>query len=101
MFKKILSLLWRRAGLKQWQMEIGAHLLKKGCGFAIGQIVQEKRLEPGKWRVKVITGIFYDFRENKINHTVENRILTTEAKKKFFSLKVKEEKAIKNFFGKR
>lgn len=87
MFKKILNLSIRFAPLKQWQMEIGAYLLKKGCGFEIGQIVQEKRLERGKWRVKVITGIFYDFRENKINHTAENRILTTEAKKRFFSLK--------------
>lgn len=101
MFKKILSLLWRRAGLKQWHMELGALLLKKGCGYQIGQVVQEKRLEPGKWRVKVITGIFYDFRENKINHTAENRILTTEAKKKFFSHKVKEEKATAKFFGRR
>ena len=91
MFKKILSLLWRRAGLKQWQMELGALLLKKGCGFQIGQIVQEKRLERGKWRVKVVTGIFYDFNTNKINHTAENRILTTQAKKKFFSLKKSED----------
>lgn len=94
-------MLWNRAGLKQWQMEIGAHLLKKGCGYQIGQIVQEKRLEPGKWRVKVITGIFYDFQENKINHTAEKRVLTNEHKKKVFSHKVKEEKAIKNFFKKR
>ncbi|MCH4824288.1 hypothetical protein ML462_14020 [Gramella lutea] len=79
-------------------MEIGAYLLKKGCGYQIGQIVQEKRLERGKWRVKVITGIFYDFRENKINHTADKRIITSEAKKKFFSFKNKEERATEKFF---
>lgn len=64
-----------RAGLKQYRLEIGTYLLKKGCGFEVGQIIAEKRLRPGLWRVKVITGLFYDFQQNKINHTAENRIL--------------------------
>lgn len=75
MFKLILSLLWKRKTLKQWQMELGAHLLKKGCGYQIGQIIREKRLRPGVWKVKVVTGLFYDFSTNKINHTKENRIV--------------------------
>lgn len=90
MFKKIFNLAIRFAPLNQWQMEIGAYLLKKGCGFEIGQIVKEKHLEQGKWKVKVITGIFYDFRENRINHTAENRVITTAAKKRIFSLKKDE-----------
>lgn len=75
MFKIIINLLATGAGKKRWQLEIGAHLLKKGCGFQVGQIIQEKRLRDNIWRVKVITGLFYDFNENKINHTAENKII--------------------------
>lgn len=64
-----------RAGLKQYRLEIGTYLLKKGCGYEVGQIIKEKRLRPGIWRVKVITGLYYDFQQNKINHTAENKIL--------------------------
>lgn len=71
-----------RAGLEQYRLEIGTYLLKKGCGFEVGQIIAEKRLRPGLWRVKVITGLFYDFQQNKINHTAENRILKENEFKK-------------------
>ncbi|HIB37971.1 hypothetical protein [Mesonia sp.] len=98
MFKLILNLLWNRAKKNQWQLQIGAYLLKKGCGYEIGQIVQEKRLERGKWRVKVITGIFYNFNTNEINHTAENRVITTEAKKRITSQKVLEEKKLEKYF---
>lgn len=67
-----------RADLKQYRLEIGTYLLKKGCGYEVGQIIREKRLRPGIWRVKVITGLYYDFQENKINHTAENKILKTD-----------------------
>lgn len=86
MLKIIFSLLWNLAGVKEWQLQIGAYLLKKGCGYKIGQVIKEKKIEAvgkkpkfGKqkhsYRVKVVTGIFFDFRTNKINHTCENRIM--------------------------
>lgn len=75
MFKIIFNLLATGAGKKRWQLEIGSHLLKKGCGFQVGQIIQEKHLRDNIWRVKVITGLFYDFHTNKINHTAENKII--------------------------
>ena len=77
MVKLIFSLIYNRAGLKKWQLEIGAYLLKKGCGYQIGQIVREKKLDNSKkdiYRVKVITGLFYDFKTNTVNHTLENKI---------------------------
>jgi hypothetical protein len=78
MFKLILNLLFARATAKEWQLQIGAHLLKKGCGFQIGQIIREKRTYGKRYRVKVITGLFYDFKTNKITHTAENRVLDAD-----------------------
>jgi hypothetical protein len=78
MFKLILNLLFARATAKEWQLQIGAHLLKKGCGFQIGQIIKEKRTYGKRYRVKVITGLFYDFKTNKITHTAENRVLDAD-----------------------
>lgn len=75
MFKIILNLILTRANKKRWQLEIGAHLLKKGCDYKIGQIVQQKHLRDNIFRVKVITGIFYDFHTNKVNHTADNKII--------------------------
>jgi hypothetical protein len=75
MFKLILNLILTKANKKRWQLEIGTHLLKKGCAYQVGQIVQQKHLRDDLFRVKVITGIFYDFHTNKINHTAENKII--------------------------
>lgn len=75
MFKIILNLMINRAPLRQYYLNIGAHFLKKGSGFSIGQIVKEKRIKPNLYRVKVITGLFYDFSTNKVNHTADNRIM--------------------------
>ena len=74
-FKIILNLMVQKAPLSQYYLNIGAHFLKKGAGFKIGQIVKEKQLYEGMWRVKVITGLFYDFNTNKVTHTAENRII--------------------------
>lgn len=77
---KLLGLMIHRAPLQQYRLEIGVHLLKKGCGYQVGQIIAQKRLRPGLFRVKVITGLFYDFQNNKINHTAENRIMKIDEK---------------------
>lgn len=75
MFKILLNLLLNRASSKEWQLQIGAHLLKKGCGYHIGQIIKEKRLYDKRYRVKVVTGLFYDFNTNQITHTAANKVL--------------------------
>lgn len=64
-----------RANADRYRLEIGTYLLKRGCGYEVGQIIKSKRIQPGLWKVKVITGLFYDFQQNKINHTAENRVL--------------------------
>lgn len=78
MFKIILSLLWNRANAKQWQMQLGSHLLKRGCGYEIGQILRSRKIGPNRYKVKVVTNLFYDFYENRINHTKENRVITKQ-----------------------
>lgn len=80
MFKKIINLIVMRASARRWQIEIGTYLLKKGCSYQVGQIVQEKKLRDNLYRVKVITGIFYDFRKNEITHTSENRVIKSDEK---------------------
>ena len=75
LFKRLISLMMNRAGFKQYCLEIGVYLLKKGVGYDIGQILQEKHLYENSYRVKVVTGIFYNFKDNKITHTAENRII--------------------------
>lgn len=82
--KIILNLMIHRAPLKQYYLNVGSHLLKKGAGFEVGQIVKEKRLRKGLYRVSVITGLFYNFQENKVSHTADKKIMKVDdmAKKK-------------------
>lgn len=72
----------QKAPLSQYYLNIGAHFLKKGAGFQIGQIVKEKHLHDGLYRVSVITGLFYNFQDNRVTHTAEKKILKVDEKKR-------------------
>lgn len=76
MFKLLFNLLWNRANKKQWQLQIGAHLIKKGCGYSIGQIVRSRKIGHNLYKVKVVTNLFYDFKTNQVNHLKENRVIS-------------------------
>ena len=69
-----------RAPLNQYYLNIGSHLLKKGAGFKVGQIVREKHLYGSIYRVSVITGLFYNFQENKVTHTADKKIIKVDEK---------------------
>ncbi len=73
-----------RAPAKQYFLNIGAYFLKKGAGYYVGQIVKEKELQPGIYRVSVITGLFYNFQTNQVRHTADKTIyrMTPEELKK-------------------
>lgn len=75
MLKKLINLARHRAPLKQYYLEIGAHLLKKGSDLEIGQIINVKNLKPGTQRVTVVTEMYYGFHNNRISHRTEKRIL--------------------------
>lgn len=70
MFKLLLKLIFQRAKVSRWQMEIGAHLLKKGCGYQVGQVLKSKKIQSTskKSRVTYISGLTFDFETNKIFH---------------------------------
>jgi len=80
LFKRILNLMVAKAPLNQYYLEIGTYFLKKGAGFQVGQIIKEKKLEHNLYRVSVITGLFYDFKNNKVNHTSEKRVMKIDEK---------------------
>jgi hypothetical protein len=82
LIKMILNLMIHKAPLKQYYLNIGSHLLKKGCGFEIGQVVKEKHLYDNVYRVSVITGLFYNFQENKVSHTAAKKIMKVDEKKR-------------------
>lgn len=75
LLKRLLSLLANRAPIKQYYLELGAYFLKKGVNANVGQIVQHKHLHDKTYRVKIITGLFYDFNKNQITHTTQNKIV--------------------------
>jgi hypothetical protein len=75
LFKTIIGLMLNRASKKQYYLEMGSYFMKKGCNVQIGQIVDSKKIDHERRRVKVVTGLFYDFRTNKINHTADKRVI--------------------------
>jgi hypothetical protein len=54
--------------------------MRKSAGFKVGQIVKEKHLRENIYRVSVITGLFYNFQENKVTHTADKRIMKVDEK---------------------
>ena len=82
LLKLILSLMMNKAPINQYYLNIGSHLLKKGAGFHVGQIVKEKHLYDGIYRVSVITGLFYNFQDNKVTHTADKKIMKVDEKKR-------------------
>lgn len=78
LLKRLIGLLSQRAPLQQYYLEIGSHFLKKGAGYQVGQVIKERRLRPGIWKVKVITGLFFDFDNNKINHTSADKVIRSK-----------------------
>lgn len=71
MIKLILNLIATRAPKSQWYLMIGAYLLKKGCNYKVGQpIVYQQTKKP---KTYYIANLFYDFSNNRINHTLTNK----------------------------
>lgn len=71
LLKTLLSLIINRAGLKQYYLEIGAYLLRKGAGNKIGDPV--KRHIGKKSKTFYLANLHYDFANNRINHTLTRK----------------------------
>ena len=67
-------------------MQIGAHFLKKGAGYKLGQILYEKKVmhhEGDKLiKVKVVDDLTYDFKTNKVHLRSSNRLVKPSDLKK-------------------
>jgi len=72
MFKLILNLLYNRASLKRWQLEIGVYLLKKGVKWKIGDAVAVPNGR-NKSQTMYISNLFYDFQKNRIQHSFTSK----------------------------
>lgn len=75
LIKRLIGLMSQGAKKEQYWLEIGTYFLRKGTGHKVGDIVQQRYIGDGRFKVKVITGLFFDFNTNKVNHTAENRIV--------------------------
>jgi len=74
MIKIILNLIYHRAPLRRWQLEIGVYLLKKGVKWKIGDPVQIPSGYNGqKRKTMYIANMFYDFQKNHIQHSFTNK----------------------------
>lgn len=76
LFKVLLNLILTRAVKRQWQLNLGTYLLKKGVGWDIGQIIKKEPLNSGAIKVTYITGFSYDFGTNKVIHRTGVKVVT-------------------------
>jgi len=73
MIKRLIELLKGRAPLKQYYLEIGTWLIRKGCNAQVGQIIRAKPIneKKGTQQAEVVTNIFYNFRYNKLSYNTK------------------------------
>lgn len=71
LIKKLFQLLWARAPLYQFYLEIGVHFIRRGAVYQVGQpfVIEDKYGKRTRW----ISNLFYDFRKNKISHRFSDR----------------------------
>lgn len=77
LLKRLISLMAQKAPLRQYYLEIGAHYLKKGCGYEVGQIIKEKHLYENLHRVSVVKALYFNLHTNEISHTAGKTIIRT------------------------
>lgn len=75
-FAVILNLILTRANLRQWYLNVGSYFLRKGVGYEIGQITKKETLNNGVIKVRYIRSLSYDFKTNKVTHTLGVKNIT-------------------------
>lgn len=78
MFKTILNLIITRAPKAQWQLNIGALLIKKGTGTQVGDALTAKRINSNQYKVTYVSGFSYDFDKNRVIPRYGVKIVTDE-----------------------
>ena len=66
MRKIIFSLLWNRASINEWKLQLGAHLLREGSGLELGKVLSEQQIGPKRFAIVRVVGLTYHFGNKKI-----------------------------------
>jgi hypothetical protein len=82
LFAVIINLLLKKADKRQWRLNIGSYLLRKGVGWEIGQIITKEALTSNQTKVTYITGFSFDFTKNKVIHRTGCKIINHNEKKR-------------------
>lgn len=75
LIKRLIGLMAQGARKNQYYLEIGSYFLRKGADVKVGDVIKVRQTSSGRLRTKVITGLYFDFVQNKINHTAKNYIV--------------------------
>lgn len=74
MIKRIWELIRANAPRQQYYLEVGAYLLKKGAGYEIGEVAYSSK-HRGKKRSHYVNNLYYDFKRNKITHSLSDKLM--------------------------
>lgn len=82
--KRIIELIKGKAPLKQYYLELGTWLIRKGCKAQVGQVIYSKPVNEKKatQQIEVVTNIFYNFRYNKLSYKTEYKTLKKDETKR-------------------
>lgn len=76
LIKRLIGLAKQKAPLNQYYLEIGAHFLKKGATHKVGEVISRKRtLTKDRVQVKVVTDMFFSFKDNRISQTTTKMVV--------------------------
>lgn len=75
--KRLIELIKGKAPAKQYYLELGAWLIRKGSNAQVGQILRAKPVnqKKGTQEVQVVTNVFYNFRYNKLSYNTKTMVL--------------------------
>ena len=78
LLKKMVSLIANKATRKEIYLELGAHFIKKGANYQVGEILYKKKIQGDHklYKAKVVTNLYFEFDTNKIYVRRNNRFVT-------------------------
>ena len=74
----MVSLIANKATRKEIYLELGAHFIKKGANYQVGEILYKKKIQGDNklYKAKVVTNLYFEFDTNKIYVRRNNRFVT-------------------------
>lgn len=80
LLKRLIGLIAQKAPRKQMYLEIGAHFIKKGADYEIGQVLYRQKGQGKKniSKAKVVTNMYFEFDSNKIYVRRNNKFVSPD-----------------------